>query len=267
MTSETEKEEPYLQIPDERTPRFWKEVRWMVWKRFQKVAPFLDSYDLLFAFLFSAILFLGAQQTISITESTTLVFPGPETGALAIITALTAFLALYRLRHHPEKTRPAVRQDVEKDGELLTDYGLRNFGPGAALYLQAVATIKDGDFEEPVQILAPRDEPLHLREGEFVGVVDQLDNDWLDYCLDEHCLNREPTEGQEPATVNLYYSYLSTHGTRTPLRTSAERNDQNILRKLMDSSRKPRRIELEKLRPIIRAQESSDSTVNTATVD
>lgn len=86
---------------------------------FRDVAPFWDRYDSAFAAVLTGIILVGYGTYVA-SE------PGPlsvgtefirGSGLIALLTAWTAIIALYRLRHRPDKTRPAVREDFrDSDG-------------------------------------------------------------------------------------------------------------------------------------------------------
>jgi hypothetical protein len=92
----------------------------------QKIAPYTDEYDVAFGAVLLVILGIGILDRF-LNGSDFL--NGSET--LALITASTAFIALYRLRHSHEKRRPTARPDYDPpDGNTPCDFGLRSYGPG-----------------------------------------------------------------------------------------------------------------------------------------
>lgn len=164
--------------------------------------------------------------------------------AVALVTAFTAFVAIYRLRRPDETERPAIRLSFEDiEDEEYMDFGLRNYGPGAALYLQIEATTDSG---QTIFKFEPRDYPVHLEEGDFLGLI--YDNRWSCTSL----LDLPNIEGDgmpKNEKVYIYYSYVSTTGARTPeaYNNVQERPDKPILEKLKRESEKPRQMELRRI--------------------
>lgn len=223
----------------------------------RNVAPHADLYDALFALFLGVIVLAGFATFVETTEAGLLkawLDFIKSSGLIALLTAWTAIIALYRLRHRPDKTRPAVREDFDdSSGGDETDFGLRNFGPGPALYVQAVVTIeRDGDGElEEVGRLKPHDRPFHLREGEFAGLIFGDQKQWLEEMAEKYEI--EPEEGvndqdqENPPMINLYYSYVSHSGAREPTSISAERDDTNILKRIKDPKSEARSVELSRV--------------------
>lgn len=164
--------------------------------------------------------------------------------AVALVTAFTVFVAIYRLRRPNETERPAVRLSFENvEDEECIDFGLRNYGPGAALYLQIEATTDSG---QTIFKFEPRDYPLHLQEGDFLGFIH--DDRWSCTSLLD-LPNADEDEIPKNEMVYFYYSYVSTTGVRTPesYNSVQERPDKSILEKLKKGSEKPRQMELRRI--------------------
>lgn len=90
--------------------------------------------------------------------------------AIAYVTGVTAVAAIYQLRRPSSKERPAVRPSfASSEDNDLVDFGLKNYGPGPALYLQL--ELIHGESGSTLLRCRPRDEPLHLPEGDFLGFV------------------------------------------------------------------------------------------------
>ncbi|MXR22144.1 hypothetical protein [Halobacterium bonnevillei] len=218
--------------------------------KIREIAPHLDKYDL--GFGASLLLVLVAAFAPFIQG---LSLPGivaawsgfvESSGTIALISAWTAFIALYRLRHRPNKTRPAVREDFEREeGEEKFDFGLRNYGPGPALYFQAVATVEKGGSVETVSRFVPHDEPIHLNDGEFISLVDGMGEEGLIEIQEKY--GNATGDEDSPAMLKLYYSYVSQSGVREPTDVFANRDDDNILSELKQTDNGVRRIELSRL--------------------
>lgn len=195
-------------------------------------APEMDWKDVAFAIILLTILVVAVLDFLSASLT------------LASITAVTAFAAIYRLRHPDQPTPPAVRQSFERDEHSdRTDFGLRNYGPEAALYIQ-IEVQMEGENGSLLEI-EPRDPPIHLSEGEFVGFIhdDRIPDNGLSDLIGS---TEDDVEGQ----INLYYSYVSPTGQRVPKEMTDEpkRDDETILGELKGPNQQPRRIEIEKLR-------------------
>jgi len=219
----------------------------------QKIAPYTDEYDVAFGAVLLVILGIGILDRF-LTGSDFLT--GSET--LALITASTAFIALYRLRHSHEKRRPTVRPDYDPpDGNTPCDFGLRNYGPGPALYVQAVLEIRadeeterapewSGDGSERSPEFVPHHRPLHLDEGEFLGLFHQVENDWLE----EQCRTwtENTDEKSDEPVVDLYYSWVSQAGMRVPEEIRTDENDECVLDGIEEYDTGVRNIPLSDLR-------------------
>lgn len=225
-------------------------------RHFREVAPFCDKYDLGFAGILGVIVILGYATYMETPSLSGLVNTWPDfignSGLLALLTAWTAIIGLYRLRHRPDKNRPSVREDFNNlDGEGPTDFGLRNFGPESALYVQAVATVEqkqEGTEEEEVARFQVHDSPIHLREGDFASLVLDVEEDWVSEMTEKYDTSQPEgdydCERNTWPKVNFYFSYVSQSGARTPIGISTDRPDDDILDKLKDDYDETRRIEL-----------------------
>lgn len=221
----------------------------------RNVAPFWDKYDTRFGLVLCSIIILGYATFVeTITWSGLFVALSDffeNSGLLALLTAWTAMIGLYRLRHRPDKARPSVREDFKTiDGEGGADFGLRNFGPGPALYIQAVATVEHEQEQVEVTRFQVHDSPIHLREGEFASLVLDADDNWVSKMAEKYEIGQsEGNDGEQenPPKVNLYYSYVSQSGARTPTDVSSKRDDSDILDKIKDPDADARCIEFSRV--------------------
>lgn len=212
----------------------------------REYAPWWDKFDTVFAIALVIILLFGQFIT--------------QTGLITLITAFTVFIAHYRLRHHPNKTRPAVREDFDNgDGESPTDFGLRNFGPGPALYVQAAVEVVNNDTDEdesvfgPVPCLEVHESPIHLQEGEFASLALDRERSWFKKMIEESDIygseGRGGCESVDSLVVNLHYTYISQSGAREPTDISTNRDDTGLLDNsdLTDRDDEPRQIKLSRV--------------------
>lgn len=226
---------------------------------FRNVAPFWDKYDSVFAGVLGGIIIVGYATFVEVISPSGLVTAWTDfienSGLLALLTAWTAIIGLYRLRHRPDKTRPSVREDFKNlDGEGATDFGLRNFGPGPALYVQAVATVEqeqEGTVVDEVTRFQVHESPIHLREGDFASLVLDVEGDWVSEMAEKYEIGppEDDTDGEQENSpmFNLYYSYVSRSGVRTPTEISSERDDTDVLDKIKSPNVEGRRIELSRI--------------------
>lgn len=225
-------------------------------RNFRNVAPFWDKYDTVFSAVLCGIIIIGYATFVETWSRSGLLIAWTDfiknSGLIALLTAWAAIIGLYRLRHRLDKPRPSVREDFRnyhEEGD--TDFGLRNFGPGPALYVQAVATVEQEEEVEEVACLQVHDSPIHLREGDFASLVLDAEDDWVSEMAEKYEIDQSvgSTDGEQenPPRVNIYYSYVSQSGTRTPNGISPEREDEDILLKIKDSDSDARRIELSRV--------------------
>jgi hypothetical protein len=223
---------------------------------FRKVAPFWDKYDTVFTAVLSGIIILGYAtfvEQISLSGLFAAWAPFIEnSGILVLLTAWTAIIGLYRLRHRPDKTRAAVHEDFRSlDQEGAIDFGLRNFGPGPALYLQALITVEQEQEQVEVARFQVHDPPIHLREGDFASLVSATEDDWVSEMAQKYKIGQSKEKGDRnqgtPPRVNLYYSYVSQSGARTPTDITSERDDTDLLDRIKDPDVDARRIELSRI--------------------
>lgn len=202
-------------------------------RKIRQEAPHGDRYDLWFTLLVFALAGIGIWQKNG-------------SAAIALVTAVTASVAIYRLRT-PDNTKvPAVRPSFGTlEDDNLMDFGLRNYGPGPALYLQIEAQLANSD--EPLFEFGPREQPLHLSEEEFVGFIhnEQRPNDEL-----RNAINDAEDEGKLDEMVHFYYSYVSASGIRVPDDMSYEprRDDELILKNLREHSQNPVQMKLREIK-------------------
>lgn len=240
----------------------------------RKYAPWWDKFDTAFAIALGGILLVGYATYVDPISPAGLLSGFKrfinQSGLLGLLTAFTAIIALYRLRHRPDEARPSVREDFDNyDGKEPTDFGLRNFGPGPALYLQAAVEVVDDDVEHvdseygPEPCLEVHDSPIHLQEGEFASLILEREDSWFEKVAEEFDIHRpEGPEDDEPddsLMVNLHYTYVSQSGAREPTDVTAKRDDTDLLDNpdIIDRRDKPRQIELWRVVEAINS-ESSD---------
>lgn len=207
---------------------------------FRRKAPQWDTVDWITLMILGVIVAVGGLRLVS--PSPSLPTPGHS---LALLTAGSVFYAQYRLRHPNKGHVPAVRPEYKNPYSTdETGYGLKNYGPGPALYLQIKAKVSDGD---KAVLLRPHDQPTHLEEGKFLSLTD--DN--------QRGNNRTLVpliEGAESGSeLQFYYSYISQEGIREPLgaKKLTEQDDDDILSELpisKDMSEDARSIEIEQIR-------------------
>lgn len=220
----------------------------------QRFAPYHDNYDiiigvvLLLGPLASFVILLASSEITGFVElwGTFIENSGPIT----LVTAFTAFIALYRLRHRRDRIRPAVREDIENgETEGKADFGLRNFGPGPALYLQVLATVECGDEVDSVACSPVHAHPIHLPEGGFASLVQDAESNWLEEMAEKYDtdLTESNRDEEHPPMVNLYYSYVSQTGAREPTYVSTKRDDEDILNDLKNMGADVRHVELSRV--------------------
>lgn len=224
-----------------------------VQSQIREFAPHLDKYDVRFGITLLLVLVAGFAAFVPTPSISGFIGGGVEfmrtSGVIALITAWTAFIALYRLRHRPDKVRPTVREDFENcDNGDATDFGIRNFGPGPALYVQAVATVEQGDDAHEVIRLPVHDYPIHLREGDFASLVLKAQEDWLNEVAEKYGIGQSESSNNadqgSPPIVNLYFSYISQSGAREPTHIPTKRDDKDILDDLKESTTDTRHVKL-----------------------
>lgn len=226
-------------------------------RHFRDVAPLWDSYDTAFTAVLFILVIIGYGTFVETISLIGLLAAWTDfienSGLLALLAAWTAMVGLYRLRHRPDKVRPSVREDFSNfDGQGKTDFGLRNFGPGPALYIQAVATIEQRDEPDQTELarIEPHDSPIHLREDDFVSLVPDTEDGWVNEMAEEYNLSQfqsNDDEQRHPPRINLYYTYVSQSGARTPNHISTKRDDTDVLDEINDPEADARRIELSRV--------------------
>ncbi|WP_137287122.1 hypothetical protein [Halorussus salinisoli] len=195
----------------------------------EEVRAFFDIYNKIF--VVGSVLVVGLLVYLQ----------APLSAAVAIFTAVYAFIAFNRMRDSEGvwTNSPVVRRDFQSSTDSDSyDFGLRNFGPGPALYLRVHATVEpDG----PSLTIPESDPPLHLEEGEFLSLI----QDELAVLRDE---NSDLYEKDDAARVELYYTFESTSGRQTPPGLKNPR-DMSV-DDLVDKADNPRTEKLENLRKV-----------------
>lgn len=218
--------------------------------KLDEVAPYMDKYDLAFFFIMFSIacLSLPPIDFSFLPRVAGLSFPPQAitpSHSLAFITASTAFVALYRLRKPDDADMISqVWQTFEpvEDGDYM-DWGLRNHGSGCALHLQV--RIEKASTDETVFSLKPKDDPIHLKSGEFLGFVH---DDRITDTIELEDLRDDIEKGSKDQ-LNLYYSFRSSEGSRIPKDMDGELEtiDQDILEILVNETDYPRDIEMSRV--------------------
>jgi hypothetical protein len=217
----------------------WIEKRWRIFTKTRRdIREFLDGPD--WVFILIATPFLGFVYLKGF-------WSWPQM-AVAVFTALYAFIASNQMRQESQTQTANVRRDYKYNPETDSyTFGLRNFGPGPALYLRVYATVVKGiekDEEETVVAQKPfleeDDPPMSLEEGEFLPLVD---DGFLPMSDDDF----PPLEPQnEDMEMRLYYSFVSRNGVETPEQQHKPRDKSH--RDLKNDSPDPRSIKLSTLR-------------------
>lgn len=209
--------------------------------RFSGVAPYWDGVHSIVAGLISllalsligigVLVASGVLPPIWITTA-----PGVY---IVLISGATAFLAFYRLRRPDKSSKPAVRPSFEPtDEEDQYRTGLKNFGPGPAIYLQAKIS---GPGSTDPMILRPFERPLHLSEGEMFDIT-------LDSPPEEPSLSDLMGEADDNEELIFEFTYLSDDGRREPsyFDMGSRRDDATVLDEL--NSDNPRRMKVGEIR-------------------
>lgn len=191
-----------------------------------EILAFFDVYNTIFAV--ASLVVIGL----------TLVFDAPLAVAVAIFTAVYAFIAFNRMRGSESiwMKSPTVRREFQSETDSENyNFGLRNFGPGPALYFRVHATVEpDG----PDLTIHESDPPLHLEEGEFLSLL----RGELAELRDE---DSELYEQDDAERVELYYTFESTSGRQTPPGLKNPR--EMSVKELVDKADDPRTEKLENL--------------------
>jgi len=181
-----------------------------------------------------ALLFILVIGIIIAVAADIALFPPPNTptDAILILTGLTAFYGQYRLRHPVDEPVPSMRPTY--DSQYMA-YGLKNYGPGPALYIQLKVTVSDDDFDGR-RILSPHEPPVHLEEGEFYPISD---NERLTSLI-------ENVAGDQ--YLRFHYSFVSRWGIREPIHLHgiADRPDDSGILSDEHLTDDPRRIRVKK---------------------
>lgn len=197
-----------------------------------KYTPFIDEFDAIVGAVLAGITALAWYfDWLSVSV------------VVAIATAAGVFIAIYR-RRHGEKITPAVRPAYfTEPGDGTADFGLKNFGPGPALYLQLEVEKSNG---ETLFTLKPRQRPLHLQEEDTLGFLHD------DFATDNRFQKelKSSDKIEEDEMVYLHFSYFSDRGVREPIQLNgiAETQDECIFEELRDLDNTPRRMELTEIK-------------------
>lgn len=152
--------------------------------------------------------------------------------AIVFVSAISASFAVHRLERPSNQEKPSVLQSFEEtDSSEPDDFGLKNFGPGSAHYIQLL--VKVNGLEEPVWQLKPLEKPVHLEEGEFLSLLNgdhfKEDSPLRNYLQDDDGYSEEDE-------LHLHYSYVSSTGVRIPFWVSEDRGESCVLGELDDRS-------------------------------
>ena len=200
----------------------------------RRIAPYLDWFTISIT---AVLVFIGFYSWLL---SRLPVFPqmGGST-AVAIISGLTVGMGVHRLRRPNESEQPSVKQTFSRsDNSDKIDFGLKNYGNGAAHYIQIKVT--EANSEEPIFKVTPREPPVHLEEDEFFGFIH--DERVSGKGLLDGINSKQITDGM----IHIHYSFVSSLGSRAPPEAYAERDDEYILDDLEGKAKEyPRRMEVE----------------------
>ncbi|WP_435335719.1 hypothetical protein [Haloarchaeobius sp. TZWWS8] len=196
-------------------------------KAIVQIRSYFDIYNQIFVAI--SLLIIGA----------TAIFDASLSVAVALFTAVYSFIAFNQMRSSDSvwARSPTVRREYKKDSESDTfDFGLRNFGPGPALYLRAHATVVP---EGPEYTLAKSETPLHLSEGEFVSVLQGELTELRDRESDLY-------NNDDSKRIELYYTFDSLSGRQTPpdLKEPCSRSIEEVIK----MSENPREERLENIK-------------------
>lgn len=190
------------------------------------ISDFFDFWNTVFVLL-SGLLLVGI-----------FIFQIRVSTAVAVFTAIYALITFNQMRTGgPVNSRtPSIRRDYRIDEDSgVYDFGLRNFGPGPALYLRVYARIVPNGPD----LLIPESElPLHLEQGEFLSL---LRRDFLELQNSVSDLYDRP----DAKEIELYYTWESNGIQCPPGLDSPREMDKN---ELVDAARKPRTAKLKDLR-------------------
>lgn len=157
---------------------------------------------------------------------------------VAIFTAVYAFVVQNQMRESSITNTPTVRKDYDANSDQECDFGLRNFGPGPALYLRIYVRVVQEGSEGNESVVADKvvlreaEKPIHLREGGFISLIDENfpslkpDNDHL--------------------KMKIYYSFTDGNGNGVPPNLNNHR--EIPFKEMARSTPDPRSISLETLR-------------------
>lgn len=205
------------------------------WEEFRGgLVNFFDFWNTVFVLVSVAVLagIFVIQLSTSTTEQSYLPI------AVAVFTAVYALISFNDMRTEgPANTRtPSVRRDYRADEDSkVYDFGLRNFGPGPALYLRVYARI----IPDGADLLIPESEsPLHLEEGEFMSL---LRRDFAELQNLESDIYDRP----DAKEVELYYTW-ETNGVQCPPGLDSPREMDKD--ELVEAAEDPRTEKLEDLR-------------------
>lgn len=193
----------------------------------EEVRAFFDVYNIFFVIVSAVIV------------SLTLLLNAPLAVAVAIFTAVYALISFNRMRGSENvwMNTPTVRRDFQRQTDSNNyDFGLRNFGPGPALYFRVHATVLPNGPEITIN---ESDPPLHLEEGEFLSLLQGELAELRD--KDSELYERDDAE-----RVELYYTFESTSSRQTP---PGLKNPRKMsVKELVDKADDPRDEKLENLR-------------------
>ena len=192
----------------------------------EEVWAFFDVYNIIFTIVSVIVVTL------------TLLFNAPLAVAVAIFTAVYALISFNRMRGSENvwMNTPTVRRDFQQTDSGNYDFGLRNFGPGPALYFRVYATVEPSGANLTIH---ESDPPLHLEEGEFLPL---LQGDLAELCDESSDLYKR----DDAARIELYYTFESTSGRETPPGLKNPREMR--ITKLVDEADDPRTEDLENIR-------------------
>lgn len=192
-----------------------------------QIQNFFDTYNKIFV--------VGSLAVMALT----IYFDAPLAVAVAFFTAVYAFIAFNRMRRSESvwMKSPTVRRDFRRANRFENyDFGLRNFGPGPAMYFRVHATVEPNG---PAVTIHESDMPLHLGEGEFLPL---LQGDLTELRNEESDLYKQDNADR----IELYYTFDSLANRQTP--PGLENPREMSVDELVNEANDPRTEKLENLR-------------------
>lgn len=157
--------------------------------------------------------------------------------AIATVTAVGGFVAIFRLRRRDVSELPTVRPSFNNANGI--EFGIKNFQPGPALHFQLLVHCPDCDKE--LVELKPEDEPMHLEEGEFVSLTNDEFGPKIP-CEEGTCIHDGNHE-----TLHFYYTYTTKEGIQIPHYDTNVNARECLLEERKEEGENPRSIKYERI--------------------